>query len=156
MMAKCQQMDLYMKPRIGFSSENLPKHPHNYDPRGRNKFEDNARVLRIFWDSLTNYPNLWFNGTVESGPGNHQYVLSSKKEAVAYCSSATAKEGVKFKRELLKLKDLSVTDGTYTAEIIKPDRGILATHTVTARGGALSVKLPAFVDDIAVHIYKVE
>jgi len=154
MMAKCQQMDLYMKPRIGFSSENLPKHPHNYDPRGRNKFEDDALVLRRFWDSLIDYPNLWFNGSVESGPGNHQYVLSSKKESVAYCSSATAKEGVKFKRELLKLRDLSVTDGTYTAEIIKPDRGILATHTVTARGGALSVKLPAFVDDIAVHIYK--
>jgi len=154
MMAKCQQMDLYMKPRIGFSSENLSKYPHNYDPRGRNKFEDDALVLRKFWDSLTDYPNLWFDGTIESGPGSHQYVLSSKKEAVAYCSSATAKQGVRFKSELLKLRGLSVADGTYTAEIIKPDRDILATDTVTVKGGALSVKLPAFVDDIAVHIYK--
>jgi len=154
MMAKCQQMDLYMKPRIGFSSENLPKFPHNYDPRGRNKFENDALVLRSFWDSLTDYPNLWFDGTIQSGPGSHQCVLSSKKEAVAYCSSATAKEGVRFKSQLLKLRDLSVADGTYTAEIIKPDRGILATRTVTVKGDALSVELPAFVDDIAVHVYK--
>jgi len=154
MMAKCQQMDLYMKPRIGFSSDNLPKFPHNYDPRGRNKFENDALVLRKFWDSLTDYPNLWFDGTIESGPGSHQFVLSSSKEAVVYCSSATAKEGVTFNSELLKLQDLSVADGTYTAEIIKPDSGILATDNVIVRGGTLSVKLPTFVDDIAVHIYR--
>jgi hypothetical protein len=154
MMAKCQQMDLYMKPRIGFSSENLPKYPHNYDPRGWNRFADDAVVLRAFWDSLTDYPNLWFNGTIVSGPGSHQYVLSSKKDAVAYCSSATGKEGVKFKGQTLRLKDLSVAGGTYTMDIIKPDRGVRTTRSITVRGGTLSVKLPAFVDDIAVHIYR--
>ena len=153
MMAKCQQMDLYMKPRIGFSSDNLPDFPHNYNPNGRSKFEDDALVLRTFWDSLTDYPNLWFNGTIESRPGSHRYVLSSKKEAVAYCSSATAKQAVKFKSELLKLKNLSLANGTYTADVIKPDSGVLATHTITVKGGTLSVRLPAFVDDIAVHIY---
>jgi len=154
MMAKCQQMDLYMKPRIGFSSENLPKHPHNYDPRGWNKFEDDALVLRAFWNSLTDYPNLWFNGTVESGPGSHRYVLSSKKEAVAYCSSATAKEGVKFKGQTLRLKGLSLADKTYAVAIIKPDSGVLSTRTITAQGGTLSARLPSFTDDIAVHIYR--
>ncbi|MHC4425715.1 MAG: hypothetical protein ACYSYV_06435 [Planctomycetota bacterium] len=154
MMAKCQQMDLYMKPRIGFSSENLPKHSHNYNPNGRNKFEDDALVLRAFWDSLTDYPNLWFAGTVESGPGSHQYVLSSRTEAIVYCSSATAKEAVKFQSRLLKLKNLSLANKTYTADIVKPDSGVLSTRTVTAREGTASVKLPAFTDDIAVHIYR--
>ena len=154
MMAKCQQMDLYMKPRIGFSSENLPEFPHNYNPNGRSEFEADALVLRAFWDSLTDYPNLWFNGTIESGPGSHRFVLSSKKEAVVYCSSVTAKEAVKFKSEPLKLKNLSLADGTYTADIIKPDSGVLATHTVTVKGGTLSVALPGFTDDIAVHMYR--
>ena len=153
MMAKCQQMDLYMKPRIGFSSENLPKFPHNYNPNGRNKFENDALVLRAFWDRLTDYANLWFDGTVESGPGSHRYVLSSQSEAVAYCSSATGKQGISHKSELLKLKGLSLSDGTYTAEIIKPDKGVVETRKVTAKGGAASIKLPPFVDDIAVHIY---
>jgi hypothetical protein len=154
MMARCQQMDLYMKPRIGFSSENLPKFPHNYNPRGRSKFEDDATVLRAFWDSLNDYPNLWFNGNISSGPGSHQYVLSSKKEAVAYCSSATAKDGVKFESQVLKLNNLSLSDGRYRMDIVKPEKGVLKTHRLTVENGALSVQLPTFTDDIAVHIYK--
>ena len=154
MMAKCQQMDLYMKPRIGFSSENLPRVPHNYNPNGRSKFEDDALVLRAFWDSLTDYPNLWFNGTIDSGSGSHRYVLSSKKEAVAYCSSATAKEGVKFESQVLKLNNLSLSDGSYRMDIVKPDRGVLITHQLAVENGAVSVRLPTFTDDIAVHIYK--
>jgi len=102
---------------------------------------------------LTDYENLWFKGLVESGPAKHQYVLSSRKEAIAYCCSATAKENVKFDSRLLKLKDLSLSDGNYTADIIKPDKGILKTQNVAVKGGSVSLKLPAFVDDIAVHIY---
>jgi len=154
MMAKCQQMDLYMKPRIGFSSENLPKFPHNYNPNGRSKFEDDAQVLRAFWDSLTDYPNLWFKGKIESGPGGHKYVLSSRKEAVAYCSSATAKEGIKFENQILKLKGLSLSDGDYRIDIFKLDRGILMTHQLAVEDGAVTLRLPAFTDDIAVHIYR--
>jgi len=153
MMAKCQQMDLYMKPRVGFSSKNLPKHPHNYDPRAHNKFEDDALVLRKFWDSLVDYPNLWFNGRIESGPGSHKYVLSSNTEAVAYMSSPTGREGAKFKAQTLKLNSLSLKDGRYTAEIVRPDCGILNVRDVTAKGGAVSLELPPFTDDIAVHIY---
>ncbi len=154
MMARCQQMDLYMKPRIGFSSENLPEFPHNYDPRGRNKFEDDALVLWAFWDSLIDYPNLWFEGTIEAGPGSHKYVLSSEKEAVAYCSSATAKDGVKFESKVLKLKGLSLSDGDYRIDIVKPDRGVLITHHLAVENGAVTIRLPAFTDDIAVHIYR--
>ncbi len=162
MMAKCQQMDLYMKPRIGFSSEDLPEFPHNYNPNGRSKFEDDALVLRVFWDSLTDYPNLWFNGRIESGPGSdpalrersHKYVLSSGKEAVAYCSSATAKEGVKFRSRVLKLKDLPLSDGGYRIDIVKPDKGILSTRRMAVENGTVTLRLPAFTDDIAVHIYK--
>jgi hypothetical protein len=153
MMAKCQQMDLYMKPRIGFSSDNLPKFPHNYDPRGRSKFEDDALVLRMFWDSLTDYQNLWFNGTISSGPGSHRYVLSSKKEVVAYCSSATAKKGVKFKSQVLKLNNLSLSDDSYRMDVVKPDKGVLTTHRLAIKNGIVSIQLPAFTDDIAVHIY---
>jgi len=81
-------------------------------------------------------------------------VLSSKKEAVVYCSSATAKEGVKFESRLLKLKDLSLSDGSYRMDIVKPDKGVLTTHHVTVENGAVSIRLPAFTDDIAVHIYR--
>lgn len=157
MMAKCQQLDLYMKPRSpsqAKDAENPPGYPHNYDPRGWNKFEDDAKILRAFWDRLTDYPNLWFSGTIESGTGSHQYVLSSEKEAIAYCSSATGKKDVKFDSGLLKLKGLFLSDGTYGLDIVKPDGGVMITGTIAVKDGALAIKLPAFVDDIAVHIYR--
>jgi len=153
MMAKCQQLDLYMKARIGFSTKNLPKYPHNYDPNGRNKFEDDAVVLRSFWDSLVDYPNLWFNGKVKSGPGSHQFVLSSKKEAIVYCSSATGIENRAFKPSRLRLSGLSLKGGAYRADIISPVRGVIEPIEVVVADGKMEMKLPAFVDDIAVHVY---
>jgi hypothetical protein len=153
LMARCQQMDLYMKPRTGLPTDNLPKFPHHYNPNGRNPFENDALVLRVFWDGLTDYPNLWFNGSVESGPGSHRYVLCSEKEVVVYCSSATNKEGVFFASESLKLKNLRLSEGIYRTRIIKPDKGTFDEGSLTVRGGAASILLPEFVDDIVVHLY---
>ncbi len=152
MMAKCQQMDIYMKKRPSFS-ENLPKYPHNYDPRGLNKFEDDALVLRRFWEQLIDYPNLWFNGRIESGPGSHKYVLSSAAEAIAYCSSATAKENVKYEAQVLKIDGLSLADGNYKVEIVNPVVGVVQSQTVSVKAGGVDINLPEFTDDIAVHIY---
>jgi hypothetical protein len=43
MMANCQQLDLYMKPRVRSQAKravNPAGQNHNYDPRGWNKFEE--------------------------------------------------------------------------------------------------------------------
>jgi hypothetical protein len=157
MMAKSQQLDAYIKPRSPSQAKdavNPPGYPHNYNPDGWNKFEDDAVILARFWDSLRDYPNLWFNGSVESGPGTHRYVLSSKEEAVAYCSSPTSQKGVKFEATTLTLKGLSLDNGTYTVKIIKPDRGEVARQRITVKAGNASVALPAFVDDLAVHFVR--
>lgn len=156
MMAKCQQLDLYMKPRLASQAKgavNPPGHDHNYDPRGWNKFEDDAKILAAFWKQLTDYPNLWFGAEVDHGPGSHRYVLSSKTEAVIYCSSATAREGVVFKSDTLKLMGLRLSNGAYKADIVRPDTGVISTHTVDVKDGRISIRLPSFTDDIAVHVY---
>ena len=152
MMAKCQQIDLYMKYQPKGPNQ-LPGYEHNYNPNGWNDFEKDALVLRQFWNSLTDYPNLWFNGKIQGGSGSHQYLLSSSKEAVAYMSSDTGEQSVNFDSQTLGLNGLVLTDGKYTADIIKPDRGIVANSTVTVQDGVVSVSLPSFTDDIAVHIY---
>lgn len=154
MMAKCQQMDLYVK-TLGTSSQWGRNEPFlNYDPNGWNKFEDDALILRKFWDSLVDYPNLWNDGTVWHGPGRHQYILSSPAEAVIYCSSGTREEGVRFKRGGIHIMELALAAGHYTAEIIQPAAGIVKTETVKVRNGVLRMSLPDFTDDIAVHIYR--
>jgi hypothetical protein len=162
-MAKCQQMDCYVKPRTEGQSPNVgvddpPGHPHNYDPRGWNAFEEDALVLRDFFDSLVDYPNLWFDGRVASAPvvaqvRRHAYVLSSEREAVGYVSSDTAEEGVRFPAGDIELDALATDDGTYDADVVDPVEGVVGEQTVDVADGAATVAVPAFTDDVAVHLY---
>ena len=150
MMAKCQQMDAYIKPRV---DEQLPGFPHNYDPNGWNPVEDDAVVLREFWHRLKDYPNLWFDGQVQAGPGKNRYVLSSAQEGLVYLSSDTGEEKIAYDEQDLQLTDLALQNGTYTAEVVKPDQGIVSTLSVAVDDRRTSLVLPAFVDDLAVHIF---
>ncbi|MDA2926740.1 hypothetical protein MYX78_05830 [Acidobacteria bacterium AH-259-G07] len=149
MMAKCQQMDLYYKPRD--RADNPPGAAHNYDPRGWSEFEEDALVLREFWDSFVDYPDLWFQGEVQSGPGDHQYVLSSKREAVAYCSSESGEKHVLYESRNLELRGLALADADYQVEVVRPSVGAVETRTVSVKNGAVDIPLPSFTDDIAVH-----
>jgi hypothetical protein len=152
MMVKCQQMDLYMKPRSGIPSP--PGHPHNYDPRGWSKFEGDALLLRQFWNSLSNWPDLWFIGFIFRGPGHHKLLLSCRDEAIAYMSSATGEQDVHYPSQSIELRHLALADGAYRATIYKPDQGVLRTETVQVGHGPIEMSLPSFVDDIAVHLVR--
>lgn len=152
MMAKCQQLDLYIKPRKG--QEKLPGYDHNYDPKGWNDFEKDALILRQFWNSLEDYPNLWFEGKVKSGLGSHQFVLSSGREAIAYLSSNTDEQGIEFSEQRLQLSNLDLVDGDYIADLVKPDQGVVATINTSVYRGNLSINLPAFTDDLAIRIHR--
>jgi hypothetical protein len=152
MMAKAQQMDLYYWPAD--TSKQSEYWQINYDPNGYNRFEDDAMILRQFWNQLTDYPNLWFQGRVAKGPGSHRYVLSSSKEALVYLSSATGRENVNYNAQLLKLRNLALSDGTVQVSIIDPKIGTLDKFSATVSGGHVSLSLPAFTDDIAVHLTK--
>ncbi|MGD1804891.1 hypothetical protein ACP6PL_05550 [Dapis sp. BLCC M126] len=151
MMAKCQQIDLYMK---SLDSKLIQGYEHNYDPNGWNDFENDALILREFWNSLVDYPNLWFKGNIKSEIGLHKYVLSSNKETVAYISSKSGKQGVNFDSQKLILENLALANGSYKSDIIKPDTGVLETSIVTVKDGVVSFDLPSFTDDIAVHLYQ--
>lgn len=153
MMAKSQQMDIYHKPRKT-CPHNDAHYPLNYNPYGWNDFENKAPVLRSFWESVKDYPALWFNGSVTSGPGVHKLVLSSKDEAVVYLSSGTSEKNKSYGASTLSVKDLSTNNGSYTAKYWNPATGIIDTKTVTISNGTSSVSLPGFKDDIAIHFYK--
>jgi len=162
MMAKCQQMDLYMKPLHGRGDEVLTKYPHNYDPRGHNAFERDALVLRSFWNGLVDYPNLVPWGTMAGVPGSHKYVLASAREAVLCISSATGRAGVTFNPTQIKLNGLPLKPGKYALSIWDPkavdartasNPKPIATRNITVQeGGEIGFNLPEFTDDLIVHI----
>jgi hypothetical protein len=155
MMAKVQQMDMY-----AWLPGDDPR-SFAYDPHEHNLLEDDARVLRALWQRLVDYPNLWFDGFVAPAmplDASHEYLLSSSKEALAYISSPTGIEGEEYVPMMVNITDSALADGAYTVDIIKPDRhdhdGLLARFTdVTVADGSVQIALPAFTDDIAVHIY---
>jgi hypothetical protein len=153
MMTKSQQMDVYT-----WLKDQDPRR-YNYDPRGHNAFENDARVLRAFWNSLVDYPNLWFKGSISTSlDTGHRYVLSSSREAVAYASSQTGQQNRSYSSSTIQIKGTALLNGKYRVDIIKPDKhsdgGLLKRiSNVSVNAGGLTVNLPAFKDDIVVHVY---
>jgi hypothetical protein len=155
MMTKSQQMDLYARKSLAKGD-----YDYTFNPNGFNDFEDDARVLRTFWNSLVDYPNLWFGGSIAIATAtNHKYLLSSSREAVAYVSSNTGAIDVEFPAQALQISGSRLADGQYTVDLINPrrfgtDQGLVKTiKNVAISGGALTVNLPKFRVDIVAHVY---
>lgn len=148
-MAKSQLIDIYQK--------DLTKKlevPERYDPEGYNPFADDAVIIRQVWERLTDYANLDYVGSVSSGPGDVQMVLSSDKECVVYLSSKPGEENVHFDGQTLTLADLNLDDGAYAVGVWKPSApgGLLRTLQSSVSAGNLEADLPAFTDDLVLVI----
>ncbi len=150
MMAKNQLIDIYQK-------QLADGYPDDYDPTGHNEFEDDALVLRTFWNTLIDYGNLDYVGRIASGPGFRKMVLSSRKEAIAYMASKMGQIGAKYDAQTMTLTGLALTDGAYAVDIWMPHAsgGLLRTDTSVVRNGAVTIRLPSFTDDLAVHLYQI-
>jgi len=142
-MGKVQQIDIYMKSKGA---------PHNYDPRGRNPWENDAVLVRQFWEGLRNFPDLRFQGYVAYGQIGHNYTLSSAEEAVVYVSSPTDIEARRYEGIALRIHELALPDGQYNALLFDPAEGEIEQREVRVRDGELRLRLPDFTDDFAVHV----
>ena len=144
-------IDMYQKgdkdPRTGI-------HLENYEPQGHNRFAEDALILRHFWNSLTDYPNLDFRGAVTAGPGRRQMVLSSCAEALVYLASGLSDIGTQYPATTLKVADLALNNGTYEVAIWRPiaPGGRIETIIRDISGGRISIDLPSFEDDLMLHI----
>ncbi len=151
MMAKAQQIDLYMKP-LKSHHVTKTKLPHNYDPRGHNAIEEDALKIREFWNLIKDYPNLKFKGHIYAGPVGHHLVLSSDKEAVIYLSSPTGIQDTKYPPYGIRMRELNLKDGKYDALLFDPANGKRDRKQILVKDGKTKIRLPAYVDDIAVHM----
>jgi hypothetical protein len=126
-----------------------------YEPHGHNAFEKDAVIIREFWNHLTDYPSLDFQGIVSKGPGHIRMVLSSQKEAVAYFSSKPGIEKKRFSAQKARLEDLILKHGIYKVEIWNPSApgGIIKNDSCKATNGKVTIELPDFVDDLVIHIF---
>ncbi len=132
-------MDIYSKgDRKWFPAEDKPGLPLNYDPNGWNKFEDDALLLRRFFNQIISYSKLDFKGHFFISPLGHNLVLSSKKEIIAYISSPTGIEGYEYKPSVqIRTADLPFTDGKYTANFFDPKIGPVGSRKIRISNGAV-------------------
>lgn len=149
-MAKSQLIDIYQK---GLSKKVSER--ERYEPHGHNDFENDAIIIRDFWNNLVDYPNLDFQGTFSSGPGHVQMALSSQEEAVVYFSSKPGIENERFPAQRTRLENLALKDAVYKVEIWKPAApgGIIEEQSYKVAKGKVTMELPAFADDLVVHIF---
>lgn len=150
-MARSQLIDIYQK---GLSKK--VKERERYNPYGHNAFEKDALIIRELWNQLIDYPNLDFRGKVAQAPGQVQMVLSSSREALVYLSSQPGQQGINFSAQDLQLAALAIKDGKIRVEIWKPAApgGIMEKTQASIQGGNVSLKLPAFTDDLVLHLIK--
>jgi hypothetical protein len=157
MMVKCQQMDIYIKGgRNYFPVQDRPGYPQNYDPVGWSAFEDDALLLRQFWNSIVDYASLDFKGHFFISPLGHDLVLSSEKEIIAYMSSPTGIENYAYEPRggQVRLADVPFPNGDYTAYFFDPKQGPAGSREIKVRQGTTNFRTPNFVDDFVVHILR--
>jgi len=117
------------------------------------EFDRDAQLLRAFFDSLVDYPNLLpHNDCIVSAPGAEKYCLASQREAVAYLESGPATAGVEYGPSQLVLQDLPLWGGEAKVTILSPTSGAVAEVSQTLTDGRLQIQLPAFTDDLAIHL----
>jgi len=157
MMAKCQQIDIYAKDIHNLlPAKERSGPPHNYDPNGWNEFENDAILLREFFESILDYGILDFKGYFWISTVGVNLVLSSPKEIIAYISSPTGMDNMVFKPNgaHVFLFDLPFPDGRYTAKFFDPKSGPVGSRPISIKNGELRTRTSVFTDDIVVHIIK--
>jgi hypothetical protein len=157
MMSKCQQIDIYCKP---INSQPIIEDQmgplHNYNPNGWNAFEDDASLLRQFFDSIIDYGSLEFKGYFFLSSGGHNMVLSSAWEILAYISSPTGLDNIEYspKGAMVWLYDLPFPDGQYEAHFFDPKSGPAKSQTISINGETTFFRTPVFLDDYAIRIIR--
>lgn len=152
-MLKCQQLDIYHKD-IGKNGDKLPGYPLNYDPNGVNAFEKHMPILRKFWNTLTDYPDLW-PVEIKNNRDGIRIVSASANELVVYLSSATGNENIKYEAQRIKLSGLPVKNGKYKMTFWKPDavnEGTDVSETQIS-DGKTNIDIPEFTDDFVIHVF---
>jgi len=157
MMAKCQQIDICAKPIHNLlPAEEKPGSSNNYDPNGWNEFENDAVLLREFFNSIVDYGSLDDKGYFWISTVGVNLVLSSDKEIIAYISSHAGLENMEFvpNDAHVFLYDLPFPDGQYEATLFDLKSGPVGSRTARITNGITKFRTPVFTDDIGVHILK--
>jgi hypothetical protein len=117
------------------------------------QFDRDARLLRSFFETLTDYPNMLpRKDSIVSAPGQEKYCLASNKEALVYMESGRFDSEVKYPAGKLELKSLPLQGNEVEVTIYNSGDGIVSKNRRQLSDGRIEIDLPEFTDDLAVRI----
>ena len=148
---------MYAKPqKTLLKVEESTENSNNYDRNGWNQFENDAVLLREFFNNIHDYGALEFKGYFWISTVGVNLVLSSDKEILAYISSPTGLENMEFvpNGAHVFLHDLPFPDGRYKATFYDPKSGPAGSRMITIEKGETRFRTPVFTDDMALQIVK--
>jgi len=141
LMVKLQGVGVYAK-----------KYPLDFSHPAVEQYARQSKTLVEFFESLEDYIALDLaSEKIASAPGKYRLALASPKETVVYLHTDGFGDEVKAGQPLV-LGDLDMAEGPCSITFLHPDTGRSVRTTGAIRGGRLTVPLPRFFEDVAIHV----
>ena len=141
LMVKLQGVGVYAK-----------KYPLDFSNACVEQYARQSKTLMQFFESLEDYVALDLaSEKIVSAPGKYRLALASSKETVVYLHTDGFGTEIEAGQPLV-LEDLDMAEGPCSITFIYPDSGRTAKATGTIKRGRLTISLPRFFEDMAIHI----
>jgi hypothetical protein len=108
--------------------------------------------LMDFFEGLHDYVALQISPEIIArAPGKYHRALQSSNEIVVYLHTEDFKETIPVGQSL-RLQNLELKSGPVSIDIVHPSGGESIRQQGSVQNGSLSIQLPEFCEDIAIHI----
>jgi len=119
-------------------------------------YAQESRLLIDFFGSLKDYVALEISpDVVAESPVRYAHVLSAENEAVVYLHADGFKKTVTA-GQVLRLQKLKMTDGSVEILLCHPATGVWQRENVPIQNGNVTINLPEFYEDLALHILSLD
>ncbi len=143
MMVKVQGVGVYAK-----------TYPLDFENANVKQYARQSLILMEFFETLQDYISLKPDAVqISKGPGKYCMNFVSDKEFVVYLHTGEYGKSLD-EGEVLVMNDLPWDSGEYSVTFLHPVNGKKECQNVVIDNGRLSVELPAFYEDLIIHILR--
>ena len=142
MMLKVQGVGVYAK-----------TYPLDFSTPVLRRYATETGRLMDFFESLHDYVALQISSEIIArAPAKYRWALQSSEEIAVYLHTDGFAETIQA-GQFLRLQNLELKSGPVSINIVHPSAGESIGRQGVIRNGTLSIELPEFYEDIAVHIF---
>ncbi len=128
------------------------EYPLDFSAKPIRQYADRSETQIDFFRDIKDYASLDIAPQlIDKAPGKYRLALASAKEAVVYLHTDGYGKSVG-DGQTLALENMAFPDGDVSVTLLHPKTGASTKVSGTVQKGKLSLKLPAFADDLAIYL----